>query len=96
MLEEENQQLYKSYVSNLERSYSKSYTVKPQETDKKEKKKRGNFIFRQELSSYTPECNPKCGIIFNLILFSILSSIGLFSYFKTKNIFEFKYDYTNW
>ena len=56
--------------------------------------KRGNFILRQELKSYTPECNAKCGIISNFIFMICCLSIGIPSVIYSKQHKEIKIDYT--
>jgi len=57
---------------------------------------RGNFILRQELASYTQECNPKCGIICNICLIILFLASGLPVIFWTKNDIEYRQTYTDW
>jgi hypothetical protein len=72
---------------------SKSQSVGSSQS--KTKVTRGNYILRQELNSYTPECNPVCGIIFNSFIFIIFIAIGIvFTYFG-ELVQELKFDYTN-
>ena len=40
------------------------------------REKRGNFIFRQELKSFTPECNAKNALCCNFILVIIFAGAG--------------------
>ena len=78
-------------------SYSiKSQSMKSNSIKKNEIIKRGNKILRQELESYTFECNPKCGIIFNLVLIFIFLATGVPIILMTKNIKEFSFLYTDW
>jgi hypothetical protein len=71
----------------------KSASIQKTKTDIK---KRGNKILRQELESYTFECNPKCAIIFNLSLIFLLLATGVPIILLTKNLKEFKFSYSNW
>lgn len=57
--------------------------------------KRGNFILRQELNAYNPECSPKCGIIFNTFLLVITFSLGIPIIFLSRNTVEFTIPYTD-
>ena len=59
------------------------------------KPKRGNFILRQELNSYNPECTPKCGMILNTILTLLFLSIGIPIVYLSKKTLEFKLPYTD-
>jgi hypothetical protein len=63
---------------------------------KKEVKKRGNFIVRQELKSYTPECNPRCVIIFNSILILIFCAAGVPIVMFSQSEINYHFDYTDW
>ncbi len=38
--------------------------------------KRGNFIFRQELSSFTPECNAKNALCCNFFMMIMFAGVG--------------------
>ncbi len=58
--------------------------------------RRGNFILRQELVSYTQECNPKCGIICNICIILIFLLAGIPLIFWTSSHLEFKQTYTHW
>ena len=58
--------------------------------------KRGNIIFRQELSSITPQCGPKCGLIFNFGLCCIFLALGISIVITSSKSFEVKIDYTDW
>ena len=64
-------------------------------SQRKIKKKRGNFILRQELSSYTPKCSPKCGIISNFIFMICCLGISIPQIIYSKNHLEYKINYTN-
>ena len=57
---------------------------------------RGNIFFRQELESITPDCNPKCALVCNLLLMIIFISFGIPIVITQNSIFEKKLDYTNW
>jgi len=59
-------------------------------------KLRGNFILRQELKSYTPECNTKCGIILNLILMIFFLAAGIPIIVSSNQSEEYYFNYTNW
>jgi hypothetical protein len=59
------------------------------------KPKRGNFILRQELNSYNPECNPKCGIIVNTFFTLLFLTIGAPIVYLSKKTIEFKLPYTD-
>jgi hypothetical protein len=65
-------------------------------TSMKKPLNRGNFILRQELNSYTPECNPKCGIIFNIVLALIFIGAGIPIILLANNTHEHIITYTNW
>jgi hypothetical protein len=66
------------------------------ENDKENKpKKRGNFIFRQELTNLTPECNAKCAIICNSILMVLFFAFGGTIVASSNSIVEISQDYTN-
>lgn len=58
--------------------------------------KRGNFILRQELISYTPECSATCGMIMNTLLFFIFGTIGILIVASSRSIIEYKFEYTDW
>ena len=57
---------------------------------------RGNFVLRQELNSYTPECNTKCGIIFNLFLMIFFLAAGVPILVSSHQSEEYYFNYTNW
>ena len=83
-----------SEINNSNNNSSKkdiknNYYEKPElYTHKSTKKnpitKRSNFILRQELKSYTPESNAKCGIISNFIFMICCLSIGIPSVIYSK------------
>ena len=56
--------------------------------------KRGNFIFRQELNSYTPTPTVKCGIISNFAFLLVCLAIGIPSLIYSENKKEIKIEYT--
>jgi hypothetical protein len=85
-----------SKLSSKKNSKINSYSLKSTSIQKIEIKKRGNKILRQELESYTFECNPKCAIIFNLSLVFILLATGVPIILLTKDLKEFKFPYSNW
>lgn len=60
------------------------------------KTKRGNFIVRQELSSYTLECNAKCGMIFNMCLIILFLLVGIPIIILSNNTIEYEIPYTDW
>jgi hypothetical protein len=60
------------------------------------KKKRGNFLLRQELKSYTPECNPTCGIIFNIVTLLVFAGLGVPMIIFSESVKEYQIDYTKW
>ncbi len=84
--------------NNIERSFSahNSPSYKSSSFKKIKVLKRGNFILRQELVSYTQECNPKCGIVCNICLIILFLAAGLPIIFWTQNEVEFKQVYTDW
>jgi hypothetical protein len=57
--------------------------------------KRGNILFRQELNSLTPKCDPKCAMIFSVILILIFLSLGLPIIISNNNILIYTKDYTD-
>jgi hypothetical protein len=61
-----------------------------------DRKKRGNFLLRQELRSYTPECNPTVGIIFNAIVTLIFLGLGFPMTILSEGMQEYQIDYTGW
>ena len=65
------------------------------EKENKLPKKRGNFIFRQELTNLTPECNAKCAIICNLILMILFFTFGGIIISSSQGIIEISQEYTN-
>jgi len=85
--EEEEVENYFNYVNSKSQSAASNQS--------KAKVTRGNYILRQELNSYTPECNPVCGIIFNSFLFTIFMSIGIIITYFGCLVQEFKFDYTH-
>lgn len=56
--------------------------------------KRGNFIFRQELNSYTPTPTVKCGIISNFAFLLVCLAIGIPSLIYSEKKKEIKIEYT--
>jgi hypothetical protein len=56
---------------------------------------KGNIIFRQELRSLTPKCDPKCAMIFNAILILIFFIFGIPILISANNIIEYPKEYTN-
>lgn len=84
--------------NNIERSFSAYNTPSYKSSSFKKIRvlKRGNFILRQELVSYTQECTPKCGIISNICLIILFLAAGLPIIFSTQNKIEFEQIYTNW
>lgn len=77
-------------------SSSKQPELSQSKTPNKSLLLRGNFILRQELKSFTPECNAKCGIIFNFALMIAFISIGIPILVSSNQSEEYKFDYTNW
>lgn len=59
-------------------------------------KERGNFIMRQELKSYTPECSALCGIISNLIIALACIVVGVPSVYYADRVVEYSVEYTKW
>ena len=57
-------------------------------------KPRGNFIFRQELKSYTPTCNSIFGIVWNLSIMVAAFIYGIPSLIASSQQHEIKIDYT--
>ena len=88
----------KYYNNNNQNEYSKinnKYQDNISNNFNKIKKKRGNFILRQEINSYTPSCNPKCGIISNFIFMICCLGIGIPQVIYSKKYLEYKINYTN-
>lgn len=85
-----------SKLSSKKNSKINSISLKSGSLQKNKIEKRGNKILRQELQSYTFECNPKCGIIFNLSLIFVLLATGVPIILLTRNLKEFKFPYSNW
>lgn len=65
-------------------------------TKKKLLKTRGNFILRQEIKSYTPECNAICGIISNLLIALACIAVGIPSVYFSDKAREYTVEYTKW
>ncbi len=84
--------------NNIERSVDAYHTPSYKSSSFKKIKvlKRGNFILRQELISYTQECSPKFGIICNISLMILFLAAGLPIILLTQNEIEFKQVYTDW
>jgi len=57
--------------------------------------KRGNFIFRQELSSFTPECNAKNALCCNFFMVVMFAGVGIAIIFSSNAISEYRLDYTD-
>lgn len=73
-----------------------SYSFKSSSLKKIKIAKRGNYVLRQELVSYTQECNPKCGVICNIFLTIIFLVVGLPILLMTQNQKEYLFKYTDW
>jgi hypothetical protein len=56
-------------------------------------KKRGNFILRQELKSFTPGCGPRTSIFCNLLVVLVFCLVGFPIIMLKKNIKEYKISY---
>ena len=92
----ENRNLNKNTSKKeLKNYYEKQELFIHTSTKKNHIPKRGNFILRQELKNYTPECNAKCGIISNFVFMICCLSIGIPLIIYSKNHNEFILDYTN-
>jgi hypothetical protein len=93
---------WKDYIENHKSILKNSHKVDISETiiknfsDIEESKKRGNFIFRQEIKSLTIFCSFKVAIIFNLILFLIFNIIGIYIAVSSQNIKEYHVKYDDW
>jgi hypothetical protein len=55
-----------------------------------------DIILRQEMESFTPNCNVKCAIICNLILIVLFIVLGASIIASSNGIIEYSVDYTNW
>ncbi len=55
-----------------------------------------DVILRQELKSFTPNCNLRCAIICNLIMIILFASFGIPIIILSYNSEEYSVDYTNW
>ncbi len=53
-------------------------------------------ILRQELESFTPNCNLKCAMICNFILMLLFLTFGIPIVALSNSIIEYEYDYTEW
>ncbi len=62
----------------------------------KKENPRGNILFRQELTSITPQCSPTCALLCNLLLVVIFMVLGFPIVIAQNKVFEKKIDYTNW
>ena len=56
--------------------------------------KRGNFILRQEINSYTPSFNVRCGIITNLVFLIVAVGLGTPMIILANNTNEIRIEYT--
>ena len=56
--------------------------------------KRGNFILRQEIDSYTPSFNVRCGIITNLVFLIVAVGLGTPMIILANNTNEIRIEYT--
>jgi hypothetical protein len=88
-------------TSNRENRSNIQYSNKdtPDQLDHKERverKKRGNFLLRQELSSFTPDCNPTVAIVFNVIVTLVFLGLGFPMILLSEGIKEYQFDYTGW
>lgn len=83
----ETRLLNKSLIANLTtlRNHSELQSIK----------KRGNWLLRQEIKDYTPECTPKFIFFFHLIFGIICLGFGIPIAIKKKSsYYEIQYD--NW
>ena len=58
--------------------------------------KRGNIVFRQELKSLTPSCDPKCSMWFSFFMILLFLSFGIPIIVTGNSLLEFSNNYTNW
>jgi hypothetical protein len=86
MGDSQNEESYHEFQHSKSPSLFNSSKMRP---------KRGNFILRQDLESYTPECNPKIGILLNLLLMGIFLAAGVPITFLSNKIEEIKIPYTD-
>ena len=80
--------LNKSRLSELEFQYTQSEYLRA--------KQRGNFILRQELNDYTPECSIKFAIIFNSILCAVFLILGIPIVLSSENTVKTITQYDAW
>ncbi len=99
-------------TNNKEEKFSESEKAHDKEVEKepeKEKNKdldkensstpsepRGNAVFRQELTSLTPECGFQCALICNIILILVFIGLGVPIIMFTRSITEYVIDYSDW
>lgn len=59
-----------------------------------EKEERGNFLLRQEISDLTPKWNLTCGLVFYIMVYIVLCSIGVTSLRYTSKTKKMYLNYT--
>ncbi len=84
-----------SNLRNMNKSVRNDGANKKNTGELEKAKQRGNFILRQELSDFTPECNIMCSIYFDIALFFllILFSIPLIMSSNSTGEHIHRYDY---
>ncbi len=92
----ELQDYFQQNANNLNKVVKTENELKRSNTELMKVKKRGNFILRQELKDYTPECNYKCSIFINVLFSIIFLSIGTPIILSSENILETKVQYDTW
>ena len=55
-----------------------------------------DIILRQQLSSFTPNCNFKCAAIYNSLLICLFITLGIPIIVQGNSVIENSIDYTNW
>jgi hypothetical protein len=59
-------------------------------------KRRGNFLFRQELSDWTVNFSIKCSLLLNTALFIFFSIFGIYIAVTSGNVYQVFVEYDNW
>jgi len=55
-----------------------------------------DVILRQELESFTPNCNLKCALICHTIIIILFIAFGVPIIVQSNSLIEYSADYTNW
>jgi hypothetical protein len=85
--------------SNLKQAVNRSYkndSIIRNQSELARARKRGNFLLRQEIKSWTIECSTKVSLYLNLVLFLIFMFFGVYIAVIASNIIEVELKYDKW